>query len=420
MAVFDVKLIRENPEEVRKMLEKRHSSFPLDELIKKDEEWRKKLYELQQLRHERNKVSEELANERNEDKINRMKQLKQEIKRLEEETASLEREVNSLLMKCPNMLHPDVPEGKDEKDNIEIRRWGEPVKKSFELKPHGELIEALGLGDFEKAAKVAGRGFNYLFSELALLDLALQRFALDFLINKGYRLVLPPYMLRRKAYEGIIDLDDFEKVMYKIEEEDLYLIPTSEHPLIALYADEVIPEEDLPVRMVGLSTAFRKEIGAHGVDTRGLFRMHQFNKVEQIIICKPEDSEKHFEEMHANIEEIYKKLGIPFRTVEICSGDLSIKNYRQYDIEAWFPRQGKYAEVGSTSNCTDFQSRGLNIKYGKRGGEKEYVHTLNATGLATSRAIVAILENYQNEDGTITVPEVLIPYMNGVKVIGKK
>ncbi len=418
--MIDVKMIRENPEEYKKNLEKRKSDFPIEELISKDKEWRNKLQELERLKHEKNVLTQEIAKQKDEEKIKKVKELNQKIDELEERTKTIEEGVRKLLMRAPNVVHESVPVGGTEEDNVEIRKWREPTKKDFELKPHGELIEELGIGDFEKAAEVSGRGFNYLFGDLVLLDMALQKFAIDFLTRKGFKLVYPPFMLRRKAYEGIIDMTDFEEVMYKIEKEDKYLIATSEHPLIALYSNEVIPEEELPIKLVGISTAFRKEVGGHGVDTKGLFRMHQFNKVEQIVICKPGESYEWFEKMHENIEELFKQLEIPFRTVEICSGDLSIKNSKQYDIEAWFPRQGKYAEVGSTSNCTDFQSRALNIKYGKIGGKKEYVHTLNATGIATSRAMVAILENHQNEDGSVTIPKVLRPYMNGKELITKQ
>jgi len=418
--MIDIKIIREKPEWYKENLKKRGSEFQLDKLISKDKEWRNSLQELEKLRHEKNVLTQEIAKQRDEEKIKRVRELNQAISKLEGETKEVEQEVKNLLMNSPNVIHDSVPIGKTEKDNVEIRKWGEPVKKNFKLKSHGEVIEELGIGNFEKAAQVTGEGFNYLFGDLALLDMALQRFAIDYLTKKRFKLVYPPFMLRKRAYEGAIELNAFEEQMYKIKDEDKFLIATSEHPLIALYSNEVIPEEELPIKLVGVSTAFRKEAGAHGVDTKGLFRMHQFNKVEQVVICKPEDSYKYLEEIHKNIEELYKQLKIPFRTIEICSGDLSIKNSKQYDIEAWFPRQNKYAEVGSSSNCTEFQSRGLNIKYGKIGGEKEYAHTLNATGMATSRAMVAILENYQNEDGSVAIPKALIPYMNGKELITKQ
>ncbi len=419
--MIDIKIVREKPEEVKKMLEKRHSNYPLDKLIKADKKWRELKTKLENKKHEKNKVSQEIAETKSQEQIQQMKKLKEEIKQTEQEIDAVKKELDKLILACPAMLDETVPEGKDEQDNVEIRKWGEPKQFNFELKNHAELIEELNIGNFEKAAQASGRGFNYLFNDLALLDLALQKFAIDFLMKKGHSLVTPPLMLNKKAYEGIVDMEDFENVMYKIQDENNYLIATAEHPLIALFANEVIPEEQLPIKLVGVSPAFRKEIGAHGVDTRGLFRMHQFNKVEQIILSKPEDSKKYLEELHANAEELYKALEIPFRTIEICAGDLSIKNAKQYDIEAWFPRQKQYKEVGSSSNCVDFQSRALNIKYGKRGGNKEYVHTLNATGIATSRALVAILENNQQEDCSIIIPKVLVPYMNGkTKILKNK
>jgi len=429
--MIDIKLIRERPEEVKKMLQKRHSNFPINKLIEKDTQWRQLKKTLEEKKHEKNKVSEQIAKtkpnqliKQTQDEENQKfskpeqfeklaQELKKEIKQLEEKINKEKQELDKLILACPAMLDKTVPEGKTEKDNPVIRIIGEPKKYSFELKNHAELIEQLNIGNFEKAAQTSGRGFNYLFNDLALLDLALQKFAIDFLMKKGHSLITPPLMLNKKIYEGVVDLTDFENVMYKIQDEENYLIATAEHPLIALFENEVLDEEQLPLKLVGLSPAFRKEIGAHGVDTRGLFRMHQFNKVEQIIICKPEDSKKALEELHTNAEELYKKLEIPFRTIEICAGDLSIKNAKQYDIEAWFPRQQEYKEVGSSSNCVDFQSRALNIKFGKRGGAKEFVHTLNATGIATSRALVAILENNQNEKGEIEIPKLLIPYMNG-------
>ncbi|MCJ2520466.1 MAG: serine--tRNA ligase, partial [Candidatus Thermoplasmatota archaeon] len=247
---------------------------------------------------------------------------------------------------------------------------------------------------------------------------ALQRFALDLVLGRGYQPVFPPFMMRRAAYEGCVDLADFETVMYKVEGEDLYLIATSEHPIAAMHMNEVLDEGQMPLKYAGISTNFRKEIGAHGVDTRGLFRMHQFNKVEQFVFSPPEDSRKYHEELIENAEEIFRRLEIPYRVVNVCTGDMGTVAAKRYDLETWSPRQGKYVEVVSCSNCKDYQARGLNIKVGKRGGEKRFVHTLNSTAVATSRALVAILENYQNEDGSVAVPEVLRAYMDGKELIG--
>jgi seryl-tRNA synthetase len=323
-------------------------------------------------------------------------------------------------MRLPNILHESVPVGKDSSENVEVKRWGKPKRFSFELRSHGELAEALKVADFKRAAKISGTGFVYVKGALAMLDLALQRFAVDFLTRKGYLLIEPPLMMSRQAYEGVTDLADFENVMYKIEGENNYLIATSEHPMGAMYMNEVIEEAELPIRLCGISSCFRKEIGSHGVDTRGFFRMHQFNKVEQFVFCLPRDSWKMHEELQKNSEELYKKLRIPFRVVNICTGDIGTVASKKYDIEAWFPRDSNYAEVGSNSNCLSYQAVRLNIRYKKKTGEgevKDYVHTLNNTAIATSRVMRAILENYQNKDGSVTVPEVLVKYMNGIKKI---
>jgi len=322
-------------------------------------------------------------------------------------------------MRLPNILHSSVPKGKDDSENKTVRTWGKKPKFKFELKSHGELIESLGLADFDNAAKVSGNGFYYLLGDIALLDMALQRFAIDILIKKGYILVQPPLMLRRKPYEGVTDLNDFETMMYKIDKEDLYLIATSEHPIGARYMNKILDEEMLPEKFVGISPCFRKEIGSHGIDTKGLFRIHQFNKVEQFIFCKPEDSWKFHEELIKNAEELFKKLKLPYRIVNICTGDIGTVAAKKYDIELFMPRENKYREVVSCSNCTSYQAVRLNVKY-RKDNEKEYVHTLNSTAIATSRTIRAIIENYQQKDGSIKVPLALMPYMNGIKVIGKK
>ncbi|MEM4366151.1 MAG: serine--tRNA ligase, partial [Candidatus Woesearchaeota archaeon] len=292
-----------------------------------------------------------------------------------------------------------------------------PKKPDFELKSHGELLEQWALGDFRRGAKISGAGFQFIKGKIALLDLALQQFAIQKLLKKGYTFVMPPMMMRRKPYEGVVSIADFENVMYKIEGEDLYAIATSEHPLVAQFLDEVLDERELPIRLCGLSACFRKEIGSHGVDTRGLFRVHQFNKVEQVIISKPEESWHLHEEMQRNAEELFESLEIPFRVVNCCTGDLGMVAAKRYDIEAWFPRQGKYAEVTSASNCTDYQAVGLNIRY-QHGKEqkRDYVHTLNATAIATGRAIVAILENFQEKDGSVSVPKVLQKFTGFKKI----
>ncbi len=419
--MLDINLIRETPDVVRKNLEKRGDEEKLkllEEVITLDTKWRETTTKVNELRHRRNVLSKEVASAKARGKdarklMRESSEVGKQIGSLEGYLESTRSSIDSALMHLPNLLDDDVPIGADDTENVEVRRWGKPREFDFDVKVHGELLEAAGLADFERARKIGGAGFLFMKGDLVLLDMALQRFALDFAIERGYEPVLPPFMMRRKAYEGMVDLADFETMMYKAEEEDLYLIATSEHPIGAMHMDEVLDEDDMPLRYAGISTNFRKEIGAHGVDTRGLFRMHQFNKVEMFIFCLPEDSPKYHEELIGNAEEIFRQLEIPHRVVNVCTGDIGTIAAKKYDLEAWSPRQGKYVEVVSCSNATDYQARRLKIRVGKRGGEKRYAHTLNSTAIATSRALVAILENNQNEDGTVTVPGALRPLMRG-------
>lgn len=417
--MLDIKLVRENPQIIRKDLEKRRSAFPLDELIKTDENWRKSLQEAEKLRAMRNKVSHEIAKKKDDAKIKEMKNISAKIKKLESDLEKYEARERELLMSCPNLLHESVPFGHDDRNNVEVKKWGEIPNFSFEPKPHGEIIEALDVADFERATKISGSGFYYLKGDLVLLDQALIQYGITFLVKKGYTPVEPPLMMHRKAYEGVVDLSDFERVMYKIDGEDQYLIATSEHPMGAMYLNDIIQEKNLPIKFCGISACFRREIGKHGVDTKGIFRTHQFNKIKQFIFCKPEDSWKLHEELIDNAEKLFQGLKIPYRVVNVCTGDIGTVAAKKYDLEAWSPRQKKYVEVVSCSNCTDYQARRLNIKCENAKGERRVLHTLNSTAIATSRALVAIIENYQQKDGTIKVPDVLVPYMNGKKVIGK-
>ncbi|HID71545.1 MAG TPA: serine--tRNA ligase, partial [Thermoplasmata archaeon] len=339
--------------------------------------------------------------------IQEMSETKKEIEKLGEEEERLKKERDSLLMRIPNILHESVPVGEDEKDNVPVRYWGEIKEFDFELKPNGVLAEALDNADFERASKVAGTGFVYVKNELVILDLSLQYFGLKKLMEKGYVPLYPPLMLRRRPYEGVTDLADFENVMYKIENDDLYLIATSEHAIGAMYMDEILEEGVLPLKFAGISPCFRREVGAHGIDTRGFFRLHQFNKIEQFVFCKPEESWDLHEEMISNAEAIFQSLEIPYRVVNVCTGDIGTVAAKKYDLEVYSPRQKKYIEAVSCSNCTSYQARRLNIRYRKKGGENEFVHTLNSTAIATSRALVAILENNQREDGSVAVPKVL-------------
>lgn len=423
--MLDINLIREKPEIIKNDLKKRKDFEKqkwVDEVKTKDEELRKTKQKLDSLRHERNQIAQQInqAKKKKQDiksLIKKAKTLPEKIKKSEERYNQLNKKIKFYLMRLPNILHKSVPYGKDDSENVEVKKVGKTKKPAFELKTHTEIIENLDIGDFKKASDVSGAGFHYLKNDLAQLNIALMQFAIDFLRKKGYQLFIPPLMLRRKPYEGVTDLSDFENVMYKIENEDLYLIATSEHPIAAYFMNETLNEKDLPVKIVGMSPCFRKEIGSRGVDTKGLWRTHQFWKIEQFIFCKPEDSWKYHEELQTNSEQLYKKLGIPFRVVNICTGDIGIVAAKKYDIETWFPRQKKYGEVGSNSNCTDYQARRLNIKFINKKREKQYIHTLNNTAIATSRTMVAILENFQQKNGSVKIPVVLQKYMNGLKVI---
>jgi len=428
--MLDIKLIRENPDLVRTNLTKRGDPQVvkmLDDLINCDREWRQSLTKLNDLRHKRRQLTVDIAIAKKKGKdaserISEAKNIDVEITKLEKQVDAFEQQVHDYLMRLPNLLHETVPIGKDEKDNAEVKKWGNPPKFSFPIRDHMDLGTALDIVDVERAGKVAGARFFYLKGAAVLLDIALVNFALDEMFRKGYTPVEPPYVMRRKPYEGVVALGDFEDVLYKIENEDLYLIATSEHPMAAMYMDEVLMGEDLPVKLAGFSTNFRKEAGAHGKDTRGVFRTHQFNKIEQFIFCRPENSWQLHEELLKNAEELVQKLGLAYRVVNVCTGDIGIVAAKKYDVEVWMPAQNAYREIVSCSNCTDYQARRLNIKYREKEGEapKGFVHTLNSTALATGRTIVALIENYQQEDGSIVVPEVLRKYMGGIEKIAAK
>jgi seryl-tRNA synthetase len=428
--MLDIKLIRENSEPVRYNLMKRGDSGilkMLDELIDCDRKWRSGLTRLNELRHERKQATTKVAvlKKRGEDaakEIAEGKAVDAEITAMEKQVTEREEKERYYLMRLPNLLHESVPTGKDENDNLQTKTWGKTPEFPFAAQGHMELGLKLDIIDVERAGKIAGARFFYLKKEGTLLDFALMNFALKEIMKKDYTPIEPPYLMRREAYEGVTAMNDFEDVLYKIENEDLYLIATSEHPMAAMYMNEVLASQNLPLRLAGLSTCFRKEAGTHGKDTRGLFRTHQFNKIEQFIFCKPEDSWKLHEELLCNAEELVQKLGIPYRVVNVCTGDIGTVAAKKYDIEAWMPAQNGYREIISCSNCTDYQARRLNVKYREKEGEapKGFVHTLNSTALATGRTIVAILENYQQEDGSITIPEVLREHMGGIEKIEPK
>tara|TARA_Y100000310_G_scaffold255151_1_gene262420 strand:+ start:3633 stop:4931 length:1299 start_codon:yes stop_codon:yes gene_type:complete len=422
--MLDIRFIRENPDVVKKDLKRRNAKEMLgwfNDLLKKDEEYRKLLQVNEKLRHRRNEVTGEInqLKKKGEDiseKIKEAKSIPEKLKKSDEKVEELKKKIDFYLMRLPNLLDSKVPIGKDEDDNVTVRKVGDKPKFNFDLLPHGELLERQGFANFEKAGKVSGNGFYYLMGDAALLELVLQNYAIEFLIKKGYTVVEPPLMLRRKPYEGVTDLGDFETMMYKIENEDLFLIATSEHSIGALMMGQTLKAENMPIKYAGISPCFRKELGSHSIDTKGLFRVHHFNKIEQFIFCKPEDSEKFHRELLANSEELFQKLKLPYRVINICSGDIGTVAAKKYDIEAWMPRENLYREVVSCSNCTSYQAVRLGIKY-KEGEEKKYINTLNSTAIATGRTLRAILENYQQKDGTVKVPTVLQKYM-GKKVIG--
>jgi len=425
--MLDIKFVRASPDIVKADLTKRNNLEKIawvDELLAKDARSRELKVETDQLRQRRNTIARD---------INAAKKAGQDAKPLMEEAASLPKKIKDydteqeeirtrireIQMRLPNILHESVPVGKDDSENVEVKRVGTPRTFSFEVKNHGQLAADKGWADFERAAKTSGAGFYFLKGNLVLLDMALQRYAIDLLEKKGYTPVIPPYMINRTSYEGVTDLGDFEKVMYKIDGDDAYLIATSEHPIGAMYQDEIFEEKDLPLRLAGISPCFRREIGAHGLDTKGLFRVHQFTKVEQFVFCKPEDSWTIHEELLANAEEIFCGLDLPYHVVNICTGDIGTVAAKKYDIEVWMPRENAYKEVVSCSNCTSYQAVRLNIRVRDKSDFelKQHVHTLNSTAIATSRVLRAILENNQQEDGSVVIPEVLRPYMNGRELL---
>lgn len=418
--MLDIKFIRTNPDVVRADLRKRGDAEKLEwleDLLAKDREYRQLLMELEKMRAERNtitkKVAEAVKAGREAEAAEAKKiaaELPGRIKTAEQRVEELAARIRFYLMRIPNVLHESVPVGKDESENVVVRTWGTPRKFGFEPRSHVDMLPMLDCGDIERAANIAGARFYFLKNDFVLLDMAIMRMAMDMMVKKGYSPILPPFMMRREPYEGVTDLADFGTMMYKIENEDLYLIATSEHPIAAMHMGEIIDEGLMPLKYVGYSPCFRKEAGAHGKDTKGIFRVHQFNKIEQFVFCRPEESWKIHEELTGNMEDVFQALEVPYRVVNVCTGDIGIVAAKKYDLEAWMPAQNAYREAGSCSNCTAYQAVRLNVRYGKVGGEKEFVHTLNSTVVATPRAIVAIMENHQNEDGSVSIPKALKPY----------
>lgn len=423
--MLDIKLFRETPKVVEDNLKKRGMpTAPVNRIVGLDEKWRKKLFELERLRKKRNEISARIS--KGEKKlVAEARTLKKKTAKLEEETPRIRAELDELLKKMPNILHEKVPRGKDDSENVPLRYWGSPIVRKGEKWDHPAKARSVDFqprdhidllvpryADMERAANVSGARFYYLKGKLVELDLALIRFAMDFLKGKGFTFVMPPYMIRKRAMEGVTDFTAFEDTLYKLEDEDLYMIATAEHPLGAMHMDELLDASELPIKYAGVSPCFRKEAGSHGRDTKGIFRVHQFNKVEQFVFARPEDSWKLHEEVTANIEGLFRKLELPYRVVEICTGDIGYVAARKYDLEAWLPAQGKYREMGSSSNCTDWQARRLNIKF-RSGNEKpEFVHTINNTALAVPRTSIAIVENFQQEDGSVHMPKALHRYLD--------
>ncbi|MBR9677680.1 MAG: serine--tRNA ligase [Nanoarchaeota archaeon] len=422
--MLDIKLVRNQSEIVKKDLKRRKESEKIgwvEDLIRKDAAWRKSLMNVQKLQHKRNVVSKEISKlkgrERNR-KIAEMRSVNSQIDRLNNNAKKSREKAQWYLDRLPNLMHESVPYGKDDSANQEIRRWGEKPKFSFKPRDHIELMEKLGLLDLERAAKVSGSRFYYLKGAAVKLDLALINFALDFLNEKGFKPVLTPVIVNLPALYGTGFLPLGEEDIYRVGE-DQALIGTSEVALGAMHMNEILDVKDLPLRYAGFSQCFRTEAGSHGRDTKGIYRVHQFNKVEQFVFCKPEDSWNEHESMIKNVEKIFQKLKLHYRIVNMCTGDLGWVAAKKYDLEAWLPNRKSFAEVASCSNCTDYQARRLNVRFKrKQGVPNEHVHTLNSTALATTRTIVAIIENYQQRDGSIKIPNALQPYMNGLKKVG--
>jgi len=424
--MIDIKDLRERPEVyVMNMKKKGKDSSLVSEILEIDKEWRKLKKKDDDLRAERNKISKQINFAKKEKKdfsllLRKAKQIPLRLKRNEEKVKKLYESLQKKLYDIPNLMQEDVPKGNSDKENLVRKEIGKIPNFSFRVRNHVELLESLDLVDFDASAEVAGNGFYYLKGDLGLLNRALINFAIDFMKKKGYVYVEPPLMMRKKVAMAKGDFTAFEEALYKIEKEDLYMIPTAEDVILGMLSDKTIKEEKLPLKFFGYSMCFRKEIGSHGINEKGLWRTHQFNKIEQFIFCKPEDSWKHYKELKKNSEEIMKKLGLAYRWIECCTGDLGDWKSKSEDIEVWRPTINDYGEMMSLSNCTDYQARDLNIRGVNNNGERYVLHTLNNTALATSRMMVAIVENYQQKDGSIKVPRVLIPYMNGKKVIGKR
>lgn len=426
--MIDINLIRNNPELVKENIKKKFQDkkLPLvDEVIFLDKELRNIKVKADNLRNERNTLSKEIGNFMRDKKIDdanknkeKVTNINSELINLEEKEEKLANEIKEKMMVIPNIIADDVPIGEDDSKNVEEEKFGEPTVPNFEIPYHADIMARLNGLDKESASRVSGSGFYYLTGDIARLHSAVLAYARDFMIDKGFTYCIPPYMIHGDAVDGVMSFEEKENMMYKIEGEDLYLIGTSEHSMIAKFKDQILKESDLPITMTSYSPCFRKETGAHGIEERGIYRIHQFEKQEMVVLCKKEESDIWYEKMWSYSVELFRNLNIPVRKLICCSGDLADLKYRSCDIEAWSPRQQKYFEVCSCSNLTDAQARRLGIRYKKENGEKEYVHTLNNTVIAPPRMLIAFLENNLNVDGTVNIPIPLRPYMGNKTKIG--
>ena len=428
--MLDIKFVRENPDIVKENIKKKfqdHKIPMVDEVIKLDEEARKVQQEADSLRADRNKLSKQIGALMGQGKKEEAEEVKKQVglnsarlAELEEKETELQAKVKKILMVIPNIIDPSVPIGKNDQENVEVQRYGEPVVPDFEIPYHTEIMESFNGIDLDSARRVAGNGFYYLMGDIARLHSAVISYARDFMINRGFTYCVPPFMIRSDVVTGVMSFDEMEAMMYKIEGEDLYLIGTSEHSMIGKFIDNVLEEKNLPYTLTSYSPCFRKEKGAHGIEERGVYRIHQFEKQEMIVVCKPEDSKMWFDKLWQNTVDLFRTLDIPVRTLECCSGDLADLKVKSVDVEAWSPRQKKYFEVGSCSNLSDAQARRLGIRVKAEDGSKYYAHTLNNTVVAPPRMLIAFLENNLNADGSVNIPEALQPYMGGMTKIVKK
>ena len=425
--MLDLRFVRENPEIVKQNIRNKFqdSKLPLvDEVIALDEENRKVKKEADDLRASRNKISKQIGALMGQGKKEEAEEVKKQVTEasdhlaeLEEKEKDLEARIKKIMMTIPNIIDPSVPIGKDDSENVEVQKYGEPVVPDFEIPYHTEIMEKFNGIDLDSARRVAGNGFYYLMGDIARLHSAVISYARDFMIGRGFTYCVPPFMIRSDVVTGVMSFAEMDALMYKIEGEDLYLIGTSEHSMIGKFIDTIIPEEELPKTLTSYSPCFRKEKGAHGIEERGVYRIHQFEKQEMIVVCHPDESRKWFDVLWQNTVDLFRSLGIPVRTLECCSGDLADLKVKSVDVEAWSPRQKKYFEVGSCSNLGDAQARRLRIRVNGADGKKYFAHTLNNTVVAPPRMLIAFLENNLQADGSVRIPEALQPYMGGMKVI---